>query len=228
MKTLNKLIIISAFFAVSCASTNNAGQAYDDIYYNPSDDNKVVENSEKPGNPYSENIEEPQTKSSQAYTDDNGDTYISNNYYNEDDFNYDDYYDYEYATRIRRFHSPVVVSDCYYDSYYTNSYWYNYDPYYYGTSVYMGYNWWPSYGYYGGYYGSGWGVSIGYGGYYGGYPYYGGYYGGGSYWAGYNHGYNNGYYDGRYGNSTSYYYNSYDRTNYGRNSSGSYNSFVNN
>ena len=61
-------------------------------------------------------------------------------YYNEP-FDYDDYYDYEYAARLRRFHDPVPGSG-YYDNYYTNSYYYNQNPYLYGTSVYNSYNWW--------------------------------------------------------------------------------------
>ena len=71
---------------------------------------------------------------------DGGDTYVTNNYYG-DGFNADDYYDYSYSARIRRFHRPVATYS-YYDPFYTNSYFYNYDPYYYGTSVYTSYSWW--------------------------------------------------------------------------------------
>ena len=60
-------------------------------------------------------------------------------------FDYDDYYDYEYAARLRRFHNNIP-SYGYYDNFYTNSYWYSGNPYNYGTSIYMGYNFWgPSY-----------------------------------------------------------------------------------
>ena len=63
----------------------------------------------------------------------------------------DDYYDYAYTARIRRFHRPYLMYD-YYSDYYTNMYWYNADPFYWGTSIYLGYRWWyPSYSYYWGY-----------------------------------------------------------------------------
>jgi len=146
-------------------------------------------------------------------------------------FEYDDYYDYEYATRIRRFHNNCG-SYGYYDNYYTNSYWYSGNPYNYGTSVYMGYSWWgpsyvtytyyPSYSWYSSY---GWGYDPWYNpyGYYNPYaynPY--GYYGynpynpymngyNQGYWNGYNQGYWNGYNQGYW---NSYYFNSYDNNSY--------------
>jgi hypothetical protein len=153
-------------------------------------------------------------------TDKNGDTYITNNYYDEP-FNYDDYYDYEYAARLSRFHNNVGTYG-YYDSYYTNSYWYTGDPYYYGTSVYMGYNFWgPSYVTYSynpsfyWYTSVGWGYDPWYHPYgfnpcygYGYSPYSNGYANG--YYNGYNNGYWNGYYDGHSQN----YFNSYDNNSY--------------
>ena len=60
-------------------------------------------------------------------------------------FDEDDYYDYAYSARIRRFYGPVIYSD-YYADYYTNMYWYTHDPLYWGTSIYWGYCWWyPSF-----------------------------------------------------------------------------------
>ena len=77
-------------------------------------------------------------------TDANGNTTVTNNYYDRP-FDYNDYYDDEYSVRLRRFHNNVGNYG-YYDNYYTNSYWYTGNPYNYGTSVYMGYNFWgPSY-----------------------------------------------------------------------------------
>lgn len=159
--------------------------------------------------------------------------------YYDKDFNYDDYYDYEYTTRIRRFYNPVY-SYGYYDNYYTNSYWYTGNPYNWGTSVYMGYNWWGpsyySYNYYPStywYYNSGWGWGTGWGcnngwGYNGfydpwnnygwgynnwyGWNPYPNYYG---YWNGYNNGYYNGWYNGYYsGLYDNNYFNSYDNNSY--------------
>lgn len=153
------------------------------------------------------------TDSTTYYEDENGNVRITNNYYNGDNYDFDnEYYDYEYTSRIRRFHRPAGRYG-YYDDYYTNYYYYNYDPYFYGTSIYVSYGWWyPSpwrwcVGW-GGYYG-GWGWSYGWGspwhwGYGGGWGWY-----GSSYWSGYNHGYMNGYYDGLYASGN--YYNSYDR-----------------
>lgn len=69
-------------------------------------------------------------------------------------YDQDDYYDYAYSARLRRFHSPIVYSD-YYADYYTDLYWYTYDPFLWGTSIYLGYSWWyPSFyhGWYSPYY----------------------------------------------------------------------------
>ena len=60
------------------------------------------------------------------------DTSIS--YYN------DNYYDYSFSSRIRRFHRPLFYSD-YYGGIYTDYFWYKNNPFYYGTSMYLGYNW---------------------------------------------------------------------------------------
>ncbi len=64
-----------------------------------------------------------------------------NPYYQDKDYDKDDYYDYSYASRLRRFHSPLSGVG-YYDSYYTNSYFYNQNPYQYGVSIYNGYSFW--------------------------------------------------------------------------------------
>lgn len=65
---------------------------------------------------------------------DDGNTYITNNYYA------DDTYDYFWASRINRFHRPIPGFG-YYDPFYTNMYWYNYDPFFYGTSIYTSWGW---------------------------------------------------------------------------------------
>jgi hypothetical protein len=87
--------------------------------------------------------------------------------YYDEPFDYDDYYDYEYAARLRRFNSPVPGYG-YYDTYYTNSYFYTNNPYNYGTSIYNGYNFWgPQYQMYNynpssfWYWNQGWGWGIG-------------------------------------------------------------------
>ena len=80
----------------SCKSLNYAQN--DDVYYSP----KKV-----------------------SATEQTTDTIKNNNYVTNEQFNYDNYYDYEYSTRIKRFHNSYLGYD-YYNSYYTNSYWYTY------------------------------------------------------------------------------------------------------
>ena len=76
------------------------------------------------------------------YQDENGDMRVTNNYYYGDNYDYgNEYYDYEYSSRIRRFHRNSARFG-YYDDYFTNYYWYDYDPYFYGTSIYTSFNWW--------------------------------------------------------------------------------------
>ncbi|MDQ3047252.1 MAG: hypothetical protein M3R27_06865, partial [Bacteroidota bacterium] len=129
----------------------------------------------------------------------------------------------EYAVRLRRFHSSSPAYG-YYDNYYTNTYWYTGNPYNYGTSVYMGYNFWgPSYAVYSynpsfyWYSSWGWGYDPWYNPYsYNPYnPY--GYYGYNPYMNGYYNGYNQGYWDGYhngYGCGNNNYFNSYDNNSY--------------
>ena len=115
---------------------NSSGQDQVNNYTTP--DNRSSEtsyDSEANNNNYQNNSTyDPNNSNSQSYTDGNGNTYVTNNYY-------DDYYDYEYASRLRRF-NDYNMGYGYYDDYYTNSYWYNYDPYFWGVSIYTGYNWW--------------------------------------------------------------------------------------
>jgi len=66
------------------------------------------------------------------------DLVINNYYYGDGDY----LYDYYYASRIRRFHRPWVSSG-YYNSIYTDSYWYTWEPAYLGISIYMGSMWSP-------------------------------------------------------------------------------------
>lgn len=164
----------------------------------------------------------------------------ANPYYKDKDFKFDDYYDYEYATRVKRFNNSINGLS-YYDNYYTNSYWYNQNAYNYGVSVYNGYSWWgnsynnynynPAVNFYAN---NGWGCNSNYG--YNGYnPYISGYSSGFNY--GYNSGYNDGYFGSPYGNYFGYGYNPYGynsfgynnwNNGYGNNGWGYYNSYDNN
>ncbi|MFN4123237.1 MAG: hypothetical protein ACK4GL_08040 [Flavobacteriales bacterium] len=60
-----------------------------------------------------------------------------NNYY----FDMDDYYDFQYASRVRRFHRPMNRWG-YFDPFYTNMFWYDPNPLFFGTSIYSTYAFW--------------------------------------------------------------------------------------
>ena len=250
MKTLIKLLPLFIVMNTQYLATAQGTNDYDDIYYSEENDPSYGTN-QKPADKYQEDGEyktmydanqndnadlrtAPDYSTTDSYVDETGDTYVTNNYYyDEEVYDEDDYYDYSYASRLRRFHNPINGFS-YYDAFYTNSYWYSYNPFDYGLSIYLGYPWWGfSYGWrnpYRGYwgnmscwygYGNGWGFGgygngWGYGGFGNGWGY--GGFGYGGYWSGYNNGYWNGYndgvYDGYYGYNNPYYYNSYDGTNY--------------
>ena len=249
MKTLVTLSAAIIFLG-SCTSMQQTASTNSDDVYASSKDKQVTqpvnENKSQPTtatapekkstdpNQYTSQ-EERQPNSTAVEQDEKGNTYVTNKYY-DSDFNSDDYYDYEYATRMRRFYHPVSNYG-YYDNYYTNSYLYNGNPACWGLSVYLGYPWWgpsyysynyyPNYYYYSGwncgggwgYGGCGWGWNNGWG-YNGGWCGNGWGYGSGYGW-GYNNGYNNGYWDGYWngyndgsynGMANNYYYNSYDNS----------------
>jgi hypothetical protein len=220
MKALLTLLVGSVFFLVSCSTGYQTSTPYDDVYY--SVDVKKTNDQKQKGENSTYTTQTISTTEAYQQSDPNNEEavteYIDDRDYSDyqpaeqvvkeeveyiDDFDYDDYYDYSYSARIRRFHTPNNGFS-YYDPYYTNSYWYDYNPYSWGSSIYMGYNFWNPY--------RSWGPSFsfgynwGWGSMYYGWPYsYG--YGYGGYWNGYSNGYWNGYYDGYYSN----YYNSYDR-----------------
>lgn len=227
MKPIVILSLLAAVLFVSCSATRSGITVYDDVYYSPSDPvvhvkEIVVTTTEKqdvaPQQEYYQdeaysadtNYETPYAET-EYYTDPQGNTVI-NNYY------YGDYYDYSYASRIRRFHRNYGF-DSYYHDFYTNMYWYNYDPFYWGTSIYIGCGYYPWDSYYPYSYGWGWPRrsywSIWYNPYYMygfGYPHY--YYGWySSYWTGYRHGYWDGYYGYPYYGG-GWYMNSKDQNSY--------------
>jgi len=244
MKKIVTSVIVVLSTLTAC-TVQNQGQSYDEVYYSPNDKSTIAE-VKRPvlhkttkeveitadsndlgesviGNNNRNNGMTQDTKSAldtESYVTDNS---INNN------FNYDDYYDYSYASRIRRFQYGYFND--YYHDFYTNRYWYDYNPGYWGSSIYsgwgmnpgmsfymdpfsfgyssfgFGYNgFWNGYrGFYDGYNGFGYGYGgYGYGGYgYGGYGY-GGYgYGGGYGFGGY--GYGGGYTNSNDRNSSVYY-----------------------
>lgn len=216
---MNTVFKYALILAALTSGAKLVAQVDDDIYFSPKDI--------KPRQAVQQEQQQQQAPPATQPQDDyyNGKTQNSRqgrqqdniNYddtrYSSRDFRYDDYYDYEYAARLRRFHSPYYNSG-YYDPFYTNTYWYTGNPYHWGLSVYLGYNWWgPSYYTYS--YTPGWYWGVSYGSpYYSswgcgwGYPYY----GYGSYMNGYSNGYWHGYYNGYYASHyNNYYYNSYDQ-----------------
>lgn len=226
------LIIPALAVALSSCKTNETLTVTDDVYANPAEEKRLARiAAEQQARKEAEEKElQNQSRLAQKAKDD------ANPYYQDPAYNSDDYYDYQYASRFRRFSNPIYGAG-YYDNYYTNSYWYNQNPAFYGTSIYSTYNWcMPSaqFGYYSGgigmgwgnpgwgnsYWNNGWGSPYGYG---FGSPYgygYGSPYGYNPYAIGYNQGYYNGYYNGLYGYPYGYgngwnnggwgYFNSYD------------------
>jgi hypothetical protein len=220
---MKKVIILAGIvtLALSSCTTSKLTTYSDDVYANPKQERLEKERLAAAKKKQEEELARKQAEertaelAAQKAKDD------ANPYYKDPSYNKDDYYDYQYASRIKRFNNPMNGVG-YYDNYYTNSYMYNGNPSMYGTSIYSSYNYWGNsgYGYNSGYgCNSGWpssyfGVSYGWGSPgYGGYGYnpYGGYgynpygYGSSSYWMGYNQGYNNGFYNGYYGYGNPYY-----------------------
>ena len=76
-------------------------------------------------------------------------TNVNDTVYSEtENFSTDDYYDFSFSSRIKRFHNPLFYSG-YYGNFYTDYYWYHDDPFFWGSSIYAGYNWYsPYYSYY--------------------------------------------------------------------------------
>ncbi len=199
MKQSVLVLNLIVLFLISSCATQKQASSNDDVYANPKEDRieeariaaekKAAREAREKR--YNDSI--AAVRKAQQEKDD------ANPYYKDREFKYDDYYDYEYATRIKRFDNNINGLS-YYDNYYTNSYWYNRNPYNYGVSVYNGYSWWgsgynnyaynPSVSFYMNY---GWGNNYGYGGYNGYNPYdpY-----TSAYWQGYNNGYYNGYNNG--------------------------------
>lgn len=212
---MKNLVVLSSLVLVllSSCTSQKVGTYTDDVYANPKQDrieDARIAAAEKQQKETRDKAYNDSLAAIQKAKDD------ANPYYKDRDFKYDDYYDYEYATRIKRFDNQIYGLS-YYDNYYTNSYWYSNNPYNYGVSVYNGYSWWgPSYNSYS-YYPSvsfysnwGWGSSPYYGGGYGCYnPYYNPY--SSAYMQGYYNGYNQGFNNGWYG----YPYNGYGNPYYG-------------
>ncbi|MBA3666066.1 MAG: hypothetical protein H0W61_17955, partial [Bacteroidetes bacterium] len=220
---MKKVILILPVLAllISSCKTSQLVAYSDDVYSSPSEDKRIAQlaAAEKAKKETAEKQEQELARQAQKAKDD------ANPYYKDPSYNKDDYYDYQYASRVKRFGSPVNGAG-YYDNYYTNSYWYNQNPACYGTSIYSSYNYlMPSNQFNN--YSNGLSFGMGYGNGYGSNSYgqYSGYgcsnpYGYNGYNSAYTSGYNNGYSSGMYG----YGYNPYGYSSYGSNPYG-YNSY---
>ncbi|MDE6113377.1 MAG: hypothetical protein K2G46_08260, partial [Bacteroidales bacterium] len=231
------LVALMAVLAVGCNSVY-MNFDYDDVYgHAPT---KAQERQAIAKAARARNQAQQAAEPTYYYDEETGEYYAADNdtaSYDYPEFDYDNYYDYEYSSRLRRFHQDDYITDNYYDDYYTNTYWYDQNPGSYGTSIYLGVGGWgPSIGIYGG----GWSLSYGYGydpfwyrsyRYWPSYTYWDwgwpGYWGptyygwGGGYWGGWHNGYWNGYWDGYHDGywgcgwaCNDYFYNSYDPNTY--------------
>ena len=183
MTDLRYLMLFLALFFVGHTMAQISYAEFDDLYF--------------------DGVEQPK-KMSKIVSDQVGDeevvdeTVVENNYrkYKAGD-NYDPY-DYEYTSRVRRFYD-AAPGFSYYSDYYVDNFYY--DPYYFGTSIYMNQSpsYWNNYGHrpywdrYGNRGFNAWGPTRGWGGYgsqafWSGSSYYNNYYNG---WSSYNSPYGN-------------------------------------
>jgi hypothetical protein len=116
----NYLILIVVISFTSCISTNQS--FFSDPNYLSSNEFSSIATLEEAYNLNTENDEDTIT------------------YYEDNRFEANNYYDFSYSSRIRRFHSPMMYSTGFYSGIYTDYYWYNQDPFYYGSSIYFGHN----------------------------------------------------------------------------------------
>lgn len=211
MKTaLHLLFAGSLFLLASCSGGYKlANTAPNDDVYASSGDKQAPTETYVPQEQTNPNIGDNSDRAGQysdKRVDENGDTYVTNNYYG-DGYSFDDYdEDYYYSRNLRRWYEPYYGFG-YYSNVYANPYYWgpsfygsglsvtlsfgNYYPWYWRPAYYSYYPWYTPYPYY---------------------SYYNPYYNPYGCGAGYNAGYWNGYNDGYWGNPYGYngYYNYYD------------------
>lgn len=218
---MKKIVIIAMFAGIlgGCKSTQVTSGA-DDVYVNPAEERMLAKQAAEE-KARKEAAERKQREEAAAATK-NEEKAEDQPLYKDPEYNSDDYYDYEYASRLNRFYNPIYGAG-YYDPYYTNMYSYNQNPAFYGTSIYSSSMWMPSVGFnnFSIGFSSGWGYNNFYNGFYNPYSYYPwysnyGYYGyspwGYDPWgynSGFYSGYNMGYYNG-WNNAQWGYLNKYD------------------
>ncbi len=126
----NRYLLLFSFLIIlsSCITIQTTSNGFkDEIYYSENDyekDNIFTEQAEE--EVQAQVVVEEEVVTQEEY---------------DDSYRRDDYYDYGYSSRLRRFHGPQIGFS-YYHNYYTNSFWYNSNPHNYGVSIYYGYNFW--------------------------------------------------------------------------------------
>lgn len=142
MRNIDKFLFLPLFaaLAISCSSpTSLQTSEYDDVYYSKKDKTILADNAplaaesaqqtpqRASGDASVANPEYSPKSSGGGAIINSGTDYYSPDYYDEDD--------YYYASRIRRFNAPYRGLS-YYDFAYTDYYWYDRNPLYYGRSIY--------------------------------------------------------------------------------------------
>jgi len=166
MKTLlNFAGLILLIVGTTCTSSRSQAQIEaDDRYYSLADARKEQRQMKKLASStpsrggalksaptYNDTDQEPEVdnRDYQQFQDNNSSGIGSNNQNSGRNFNnngrdmdsyydMDDYYDYMYSSRIRRFHRNQMRFG-YYDPFFTNMFWYNHDPFMFGTSIHSTY-----------------------------------------------------------------------------------------
>jgi Ni/Co efflux regulator RcnB len=129
------ILAVTAVTLLSACKTSQLASSDDDVYVNPREEKEKqkLAAEEKAKERALARQKEDEERAAQKAKDD------ANPYYKDPEYNRDDYYDYEYASRVNRFQNPIYGAS-YYDPYYTNLYTYNQNPSCYGTSIYSTYN----------------------------------------------------------------------------------------
>jgi hypothetical protein len=148
MKTILSLSVLASVLLLSaCNSTRQSTSVNDDVYFSPRNtpqeiytppQNKTSAQPVQSGTPSTESGNIKRSESQYDYAENSTRTDSDNGR----SFDMDDYYDYSYAARIRRFNTNYTTGLGYYDPFYTNIYYYDYNPISFGTSVYTTYGFW--------------------------------------------------------------------------------------
>jgi len=151
MKTKILALVVLSIVAGGCATTYHSAREFDGIYYTPRA-NRPDEPRHQANLPATTRDEPGVSQTDYREIPDNQQYYEYNEYYETEALNYPEAetytarrwyysesdYDFSYAARIRRFHRPNYRW-AYFDPWFTNMYWYNHNPMYFGVSIYAGY-----------------------------------------------------------------------------------------